>query len=403
MKILYSAFACNPYIGSEAQCGWAWAEAMRNYSEVSIITREENRNSIQRYLKEEGIDNVTMYYHDAVLWSNIFTKHEKMYFIYYIAWQYTVEKAISKIYQTNKFDLVQHITLGDYRVVPPLWKTGIDYVFGPVGGAQTTPNVFYPYVKDHRIEELKRTFINHFMLNLPWHVKSLNHAKYIFAANEETKIFLQKKIKQKEKCDLLTENGVYYVKESPCYDMDRENNTVFFLWAGRLIYRKGLDFLVDVVSEIDRKLDYKFVILGDGPERKILLAKCNDLGISDRMHFVGKIPYEEMGKYYRQADVFVFPSLRETTGTVLFEAMSNGLPVISLEQNGAKLLIDETCGRLVPIKDRNLRSIIQQFKEHCEELIKSEELRKKLGKGAMIRMENYTWDNKCKQFLSKYC
>ena len=52
MKILYIAFACNPYVGSEAFCGWSWPLAMRKYCEVYVVTRKENKAGIEKYLDE---------------------------------------------------------------------------------------------------------------------------------------------------------------------------------------------------------------------------------------------------------------------------------------------------------------------------------------------------------------
>ena len=65
MKILYIAFACNPYIGSEAQCGWSWPANMRKYADVSVVTRRENRTDIERYMNEKDIHNIKVFYHDV--------------------------------------------------------------------------------------------------------------------------------------------------------------------------------------------------------------------------------------------------------------------------------------------------------------------------------------------------
>ena len=77
MKILYLAFACNPFAGSEAQCGWAWPMVMRKYAEVAVLTRKENRSDIERFLEEKAIKNIKVFYHDIPEWMNFYYKKGK--------------------------------------------------------------------------------------------------------------------------------------------------------------------------------------------------------------------------------------------------------------------------------------------------------------------------------------
>ena len=105
----------------------------------------------------------------------------------------------------------------------------------------------------------------------------------------------------------------------------RLNKECVFLMAGRMIYRKGLDFLFDALMRIPQETRYQVRVVGDGPELEHLRKRCKDnLNLSEHVHCMGSIPYMEMEKEYADADVFIMPSIRETTGTVLLEAMSKG-------------------------------------------------------------------------------
>ena len=112
-------------------------------------------------------------------------------------------------------------------------------------------------------------------------------------------------------------------------DTSREkslNKECVFLIAGRMIYRKGLDFLFDALMRIPQETRYQVRVVGDGPELEHLRKRCkDDLNLSEHVHCMGSIPYMEMEKEYACADVFIMPSIRETTGTVLLEAMSKGM------------------------------------------------------------------------------
>ena len=125
------------------------------------------------------------------------------------------------------------------------------------------------------------------------------------------------------------------------------NEECVFLVAGRMIYRKGLDFLFDALMRIPQETRYQVRVVGDGPELEHLRKRCKDnLNLSEHVHCMGSIPYMEMEKEYADADVFIMPSIRETTGTVLLEAMSKGIPVITINKFGGATLFDKDTGWL---------------------------------------------------------
>lgn len=403
MRILYSAFTAFPSAGSEAQCGWAWANAMRNYNEVYLVTRNEARQDIEKYIKENNINNIKVFYHDIPSALNIYGKTGKLYFLYYLMWQASVKNTVKRLNKKYHFDYIQHITLGDFRVVGTAWKTDSKFIFGPVGGAQLMPKVFEPYVTEHRKSEKVREFINKFVKFNPFYRHALNHCDLILGANKETCEYLSSIVKDRSKCRVLTENGIMAEKiNEPLFEKKDTNEAVNILWAGRLIYRKGLAFLLEALSRVDTDRKYQLLLVGDGPELEALKKLAIELGIDDKVTFYGKIPYTEMKKVYSVSDFFVFPSLRETTGTVLFEAMSNGLPVLTFNQNGADLLIDEGCGIKVDI-NQALDQIKNDFAYGIKSLVENDEMRIALGKAAYEKiLKDFTWENKCKLFEDEF-
>lgn len=403
MKILYSAFTAFPSAGSEAQCGWAWANAMRNYNEVYIVTRNEARQDIEKYIKENNIDNIKVFYHDIPSFLNIYGKTGKLYFPYYLMWQASLKRTVKKLHKQYHFDYIQHITLGDFRVVGTAWKNDSKFIFGPVGGAQLTPKAFKPYMKGHEKNEKIRELINKSVKINPFYRHALNKADLILAANKETQEYLKDMLRDKSKCRLLTENGIMTSKISnPDFNQKDKNDPVNILWAGRFIYRKGLEFLLEVLSMVETDRKYQLLLVGDGPEFNKLKKRSVELGIEDKVTFFGKIPYTKMKEVYSVSDFFVFPSLRETTGTVLFEAMSNGLPVLTFNQNGADLLIDDSCGIKVNI-NQDLNKIKTDFAKGIKSLTENDEMRIALGKAAYEKILNeYTWENKCKTFENNF-
>ena len=293
------------------------------------------------------------------------------------------------------------MTLGDFRLINPAWKLKSKFIFGPVGGAQTTPKTLQPYIGADNKSEVEREWINKMIKSWPLYRRVLNQIYLIFAANPETQAYLRECINEPEKCKLLTENGVN--TDQICAPPEKEDNDkVILLWSGRMIRRKGLSFLLDVLQLVKTKKPYILKLVGDGPEICHLKKQASELGLKDRIEFVGKVSYEEMQHLYSSSDVFVFPSLRETTGTVLFEAMVNSLPIVTFDQNGAALLVDNNCGIKVNVID-DLSKIKNNFAIALCKVIDDPKLRSSMGHNARLRIiENYTWEQKCKRLYDEY-
>lgn len=397
MRVLYSAFSCNPDRGSEAQCGWSWAEAMSDYHEVHILTREENREALEKYMSRKKV-NLAVHYCDIPTWMNFYYKCGKGYHIYYCIWQLRAYYAAKELNNNYKFNVIHHVTLGDFRMIGCLWKLNTKFVFGPVGGGQITPCVLEPYVKEHRGEEKRRERVNYIFLHNPWYRCAINKAYRVYAANEETQLALQAVMRYPEKCELLTENGVSktYI-ESSASRLKKDEETVVLLWAGRIVYRKGLEFLLDVIEKLDTDKKWILKIVGSGRDRDKLMEKRRDMENGSHIQFIDAVSYENMKEEYAQSDIFVFPSLRETTGSVIFEAMVNELPIIAFRQNGVALIVDDGCGILVDL-DYSLDFIKDKFCYAMKKLIENKELRIQMGKNAKQRvLDNFLWSEKVKQ------
>jgi len=101
------------------------------------------------------------------------------------------------------------------------------------------------------------------------------------------------------------------------------------LFVGRLGREKNVDLLLEALTLA--QVPARLAIAGDGPERETLEARANELGLGDRVRFLGAVDRAELPDYYASADAFVFASVSETQGLVLAEAMAAGAPVIAVD------------------------------------------------------------------------
>ncbi len=123
------------------------------------------------------------------------------------------------------------------------------------------------------------------------------------------------------------------------------------LFVGRLRYYKGLQYLIQAMKAVDAML----LIVGTGPEAARLGAMTYDLGLAEKVHFLGDVGDEWLPAIYQAADVFVLPSSHrsEAFGIVLLEAMAAGTPLVSTELGTGTSWVnqDGVTGLVVPPRD----------------------------------------------------
>ena len=404
MNILYVAYSCNPYEGSEDKIGWRVPlESANNDNMVIVITKIEHKQDIERFCKDNNVKNIKFFYVDI---PKIYKKLYKG--VFYSGrlniWQRRAFRVAENICKEEQVDLIHQITPVEFRSIGNYNKIqNIKFVCGPLGGGEQVPKGLKTYTKSHNIVETIRAIVN-----IWYRFRLLCRSSFcdeILFANEETKLYLKRCVAKNKKATVVTEIAIdkaELVDISNLNSKYSENNQhkIRFLVAGRMIYRKGHAFLLDALKHIPEELDYECCFLGEGPELEKLKEKCADTILNERVSFLGKVPYSEMYKEYESADVFIMPSLRETTGSVLLEAMAKGLPVITINRFGGSVLLDNESGWLYDGKDKS--SYIEGLKNAIQECIENPDEVKRRGQNARKKAEQYVWEKKERHYQSIY-
>ncbi len=119
------------------------------------------------------------------------------------------------------------------------------------------------------------------------------------------------------------------------------DNEKIIMCAGRLVYEKGFQYLIDAAPKIlNGYNDAKFIIAGKGGMLNELKAKANYLGISDKVYFTGQLTPKELYTMYRCADIAVFPSTYEPFGLVAIEGMYAGTPIVVSDIGGLNEIVE---------------------------------------------------------------
>ncbi len=176
------------------------------------------------------------------------------------------------------------------------------------------------------------------------------------------------------------------VRASLCSPLGIDEGSTLLLYVGRLDRQKNITFLFEVVKGLD-DLQAELIVVGNGPAYSNIKEAAEESGAGERVHFVGKLPFDEVIMWYCAADVFCFPSVAETQGLVLVEAMAVGLPTVALDSpTSQEILSDGDSGLLS-------RNSVSEFSECIARLLEDEQLYTRISHSSQQKAREFSIDS----------
>lgn len=164
-------------------------------------------------------------------------------------------------------------------------------------------------------------------------------------------------------------------------------NKPVFLFVGRIVSRKGLHLLLSACLLLKQQgyQNYTLLIVGEGKQRPELEAFCQQLDLINCIKWVGKVDYQNIGNYFQAADVFILPTIEDTWGVVILEAMLFGKPILCSQGAGSsELIINEKNGYVFDPQDRlGLAQLMSKF-------IDNSDLIPAMGEASRQQIANHT-------------
>jgi glycosyltransferase involved in cell wall biosynthesis len=366
MRILVSAYACEPGRGSEPGAGWNWARELAAHHDVWILTRANNREPIEAELRLHPEPRMHFIFVDLPDWIRRWKRGQRGIHAYAYAWQLAARRAARAAHTQYRFELVHHLTFASV-VTPALTALpGVPFVWGPVGGGVRVPwrLVFDAGPQALSYEALRSTrritarYLDPF-LRWTW-----RRADLILAQNRETLSWLP--AAHQRKARIAPNAGV---DDEEIRDTPRDDRDGFVVVAaGRLIHLKAFSLAVRAVAKV-RDLPVRLLVAGDGPEGIRLERLARRLGIQDRVTLLGLLPRDALLELLASADALLFPSLHDESPLVVVEAMSQGALPIVLDIGGSATLVG-TVGYRVSARGRSRREVVGELaialRDACE-------------------------------------
>jgi glycosyltransferase involved in cell wall biosynthesis len=404
LKVLMSAYACEPTKGSEPSVGWNQVREVSRSHEVWVITRSNNQRPIEAALRLNPMPPVHWVYFDLPRWVSIWKRGPTTMRLYYHLWQFGAYLKARKLHKAVGFDLAHHVTWVNYWMVIFLALLPIPFIWGPVGGGESTPRKLRRALSLRgRVYEQLRDAARKLGEVNPIVRLTARRAVIALAATEQTgrrlkalgcknvALFSQVALPQDELCQLL--------KLPP----PRSHDGPFrVLSLGRLLHLKGCDFALRAFARFHSVFpDSEYWIVGDGPEGPRLRKMVKALGLENSVKFWGTVPRATVFEILGKCDTLLFPCLHDSGGWACVEAMAAGRPVICLDLGGPALQVTSNTGIKIPAI--HPEQVVTDLSAALSELALDTPRLLSLGQRSRERVvKEFSWEQKGKELSSIY-
>ncbi len=400
-RVLLLAYACSPCRGSEPGVGWNRAlQSARHFDTWVICEQREFAAGIERYTAQRGrVAGLEFAFVPFTAWEELLGRIPGIGYLGYNLWHRRAFRTARRLHQRLRFDLVHQINLCGFREPGYLWKLDAPFVWGPVGGTQNYPWRFLPTAGLYgALWEAARSTLNNLQLRFSPRVRrAARKAALLLAANSTN----QRDMARVHGVNILRtpDVGTEHVATT-LPPRSPESRSFRILWVGRLEHYKALHVLIEALGSLPASISYELRVIGKGPLENRWRRLADRRGVGQRCQWLGWLPREEVLRQYDWADVFVFTSLRDTTGTVVLEALSRGTPVIGFNHQGVGDVVTDDCGIKIPVVSR--QQAVAGFREAILSLQKDPAKRQRLRHGALARAREYHWSRQGDRLASLY-
>lgn len=350
-----------------------------------------------------NIDFITLPYHNVFL-EKLCSTCSLGWFSYLLfkGWERNVYRYIKKSGLLSKIDLVHYAAPVGYREPGFLWKLNKPFVWGPFGGMYRIPSAFlseYPF-KERILGRIKNilNFLQFHSLRIK---KVFRHSDVLISCTKTQQRMVNSLLK-KECCRYLPENGIDYERLESISDdfLEKKFRTdvVNIIWIGTNDTRKNARLLVSAVKKCKSE-NFTCTFVGENCSALKSLFASSDKLLS-KIEFIEKIPRKKVLEMYKIAHLMAITSSMEANTTVLFEAMENCVPVITVDHCGmADVVKNDETG--MKVKVQNFEKMSDEFAQKIDEVCAAPENLLRFAKN--IKSTSYEYSQEYRMDFFKEC
>lgn len=403
-RVLLSAYQCAPGQGSVSQIGWEWYSRLAQRVPVTLVTHCRNREAIEAAggpLPGSAVEYIDTEWFAGRLYrfaKGLFPSSEHAVFLLssldYFVYDWAAVRQMRP--RRSEWDLAHAVTPVSPSAFSLMSTLGLPFVRGPLNGGLRTPSTFPQFMKADSawmyrlrgLADLPRAFAS--LLPKPTLVLSAN------AATDAALPRCERAVQQRMH-EIAVDTEQYAASAWP--QAPSKTNPLRILFVGRLIAAKALPLLTESLRRLGVELPFELTVAGDGPMRARWEQDAADLGT--RVRFVGSLQQDAVASELRRAHVLCLPSVRESGGAVLLEAMSSARPVVAVNYGGPAGIVRDAFGKLV--SSSGPEQAIPDLTETWRDMFANPEAWAKRGEAGRVEaVQRHSWDARVERMLECY-
>ena len=308
--------------------------------------------------------------------------------------QFYQRSIVRNLIRTQPIDVIHQPIPISPRFPSALFSMGIPVVIGPLNGGMDFPEAFRS--NESPISRAAVAFLKLFTNAGNNLLPGKKHAAVLLVANERTRNALPRGVRGR--VIEMNENGV----DTSAFHSGEPNNLVrtnpLFVFVGRLVDWKALDIAIRALAEVPGA---DLEVVGDGPMLETWKTLAREVGVAERVRFLGPQTQPQYAARLRESVGLVLPSLYESGGAVVLEAMATAKPVIATRWGGPLDYLDSSCGILVA--PHSYEALVTGFAQAMQKLIDHPDLAKAMGTAGRERaVRDFDWQRRIDAMVGIY-
>jgi glycosyltransferase involved in cell wall biosynthesis len=401
MKLLISTYACAPDQGSENAVGWNWVtEAHRLGHRVCALTSTAYRPAIEAACRAApDLGGIHWVFPEVGSWPLRPGCEPKWERSYNLLWQIAARRHAAALHGEMAFDAVHHLTWGGVRAPTFLGSLGVPLIMGPLGGGETSPLRLRDGLRlKAKMTEAIRDLSNATITLNPMVRGGLTRAAVIAVKTPATRRLLSPAMRDRS-IDFL-ELGLHRAQiGTPRPDRHMPPR---LLYAGRLLYWKGVHLAIRAFENLVQRMpESRLTIVGRGPEIGRLKADAAAFRLQDKVEFISWLPQQRLFELYASHNLLIFPSFHDSSGNVVIEALSRGLPVMCLDLGGPAEIVTPESGIVIGTAGRNTAQVAATMADDLVRLFADPARLAALSEGAIARAGQFILTDRVGQFYDR--
>lgn len=409
--ILLLAYAISPTKGSEYAVAWNFVINLSKNNKVIVLCGVSgdhmgDTEEIEQYFRANPHSNIHLipvkpsWLANIINWPNRIGLLGPIFYLAFPFWQKEAFKVAKHLIEIEKIDIIHHLNPIGFREPGYLWKLSKPFVWGPVGGAIfVNPILLKNFPLRHKVFFYIKNKINLLQLKYNKRIRrASSKASEIIFCNTENKESFEKYLGITGQ--IISEQGAFNEVAFKQTSYNSKKAKLSLVWAGQISYRKNLFILFKALSLIKNKHEWELNLIGDGSGVNRLKKFSKEHLFSDKIIWHGKKKRSETMTIIGNSDLHCMSSLAEGNPAVLYEAISLGIPTISLDQDGMHDTLKNENGILVPVT--SYLATIEEYARKIDELVENPGKIQVLKERTKKYANKVTWEKKIEQFERIY-